>query len=286
MTGCTSGLGAALCAALAAAGRDVAATARGGPGDARLRRAVADAPAAATGGARVRAFQLDVTDADSVAACVERVVAELGDVDELYASAGLSRFGPLLEQPVERVAEVMDANVYGVLRCVQAVVPSMCERRCGKVLIVGSVSAALTTPFAGAYSASKAAVHELAEALRMEVARFGVSVSVAVLGSFKSDFSASAAKGMEGVDLKNSALYGDVAEKVEARTFASQSFERCQSAATVAQDLVRGMRASRPPAYIPAAGGVQKYRLMGFLQKNLWPWTFIQGQLTKAFGLD
>ena len=189
VTGSASGLGAALCVELASRGYAVAATARAGSSDPRLTETVARAREAAGGDeGAAAAFQCDVTSPTSCAACVERVVGELGPVDLLVCNAGGTRFGPMLEQPVDEVRAVFEVNVFGVLHTIQAAMPSMCERRRGKVLIIGSVSATLTTPFAGAYSASKAAVHEIAEALRMEVERYSVSVSVAVLGSFKSGF--------------------------------------------------------------------------------------------------
>lgn len=284
VTGSASGLGAALCVELASRGYAVAATARAGSSDPRLTETVARAREAAGGDeGAAAAFQCDVTSPTSCAACVERVVGELGPVDLLVCNAGGTRFGPMLEQPVDEVRAVFEANVFGVLHTIQAAMPSMCERRRGKVLIIGSVSATLTTPFAGAYSASKAAVHEIAEALRMEVERYSVSVSVAVLGSFKSGFSETGRAAMQGVE--GSALYSDVAEALEARTFASQQGNIAQPPQRVAKDLVDAMSKPKPLAFIGAAGSCTKFRLLGFLQKNLWPWTYVQKKLAAAHGL-
>lgn len=73
----------------------------------------------------------------------------------------------------------------GVLRVTQAVAPHMAARRSGHIVLIGSVTQWLSTPFGGAYCASKAAVGSLADTLRLELQPFGVGVTLVVAGSIK-----------------------------------------------------------------------------------------------------
>ena len=112
---------------------------------------------------------LDVASDASVRAAVEDVEREAGRVDVLVHNAGVSRVGPVVEQPLGEVLQVLDTNLLGVLRLIQAAVPGMMRRRRGLVVMVGSVVSALTTPWSAAYSSSKAALLVVADALRLEV---------------------------------------------------------------------------------------------------------------------
>jgi short-subunit dehydrogenase len=80
----------------------------------------------------------------------------------------------------------MDTNVLGVLRITQAVVPSMAAQRSGLIVNIGSVTAWLTTPYSGAYSASKAALSTLSAALALELRPLGVGVTYVVAGAVRS----------------------------------------------------------------------------------------------------
>ena len=76
------------------------------------------------------------------------------------------------------IRNLFEANVFGLLSVTQAVAPAMMRRGSGTIVNVASVVGLLSTPFAGAYSASKAAVISLSDAMRMELAPFGVKVVV------------------------------------------------------------------------------------------------------------
>ncbi|MGV2480613.1 UNVERIFIED_CONTAM: SDR family NAD(P)-dependent oxidoreductase, partial [Salmonella enterica subsp. enterica serovar Weltevreden] len=91
-------------------------------------------------------------------------------IDLLINNAGYGAMGPLVEMPLDEVRRQFETNVTSLIALTQAIVPGMIERRSGLVVNIGSVSGVLVTPFAGAYCASKAAVHALSDALRMELA--------------------------------------------------------------------------------------------------------------------
>lgn len=137
VTGAGSGIGAATARVLTVRGHDVVATAR------RV-EALDHLDVAAT-------LALDVTDDDSVAACV----AAAGEIDVLVNNAGISETGPLESYPHDVLQKMFDTNVFGPMRMVRALVPPMRERGRGVLVNVTSVQGRVATPLAGAYCATK-----------------------------------------------------------------------------------------------------------------------------------
>ena len=118
-------------------------------------------------------YQLDVTSDESV----KRLAHAVGDVDVVVNAAG----GPLVSCPIEchplsDLREQVEVNYLGSVRLIQAFVPSMRRRGSGTVVNVGSVTGRVAQPLRGAANASKFALEGMSEALRYEVAHFGVRV--------------------------------------------------------------------------------------------------------------
>jgi NAD(P)-dependent dehydrogenase (short-subunit alcohol dehydrogenase family) len=177
VTGCSSGIGRATAALLARRGHTVYATARSQDSLADL----------AAGGCRTLA--LDVTDEDSRRAAVDTVVSEAGSVGALVNNAGYSQSGALETLDLDDVRRQFETNVFGLLRMCQLVLPSMRERGTGRIVNVSSMGANFTFPGGGSYHATKYAVEALSDALRFEVAGFGVGVTVVQPGIIRTSFS-------------------------------------------------------------------------------------------------
>lgn len=136
------------------------------------------------------ALELDVTDPASVKAAareVDRLTDGYG-LDVLVNNAGYGLFGPLEVLDEADVRAQFDTNVFGLLAVTRAFLPAMRERGRGRVLNVSSVGGRLTFPLAGAYNATKYAVESMSDALRMEVAQFGVDVVLIEPGYIKTGF--------------------------------------------------------------------------------------------------
>ncbi|MFU8814303.1 MAG: SDR family oxidoreductase [Pseudomonadales bacterium] len=119
--------------------------------------------------------QLDVCDPASVAAAFA-AVGEVGAVDVLINNAGIGGASPLELTPEDEHKQMFETNYFGAVRCIQAVLPSMRERRTGCIVNITSAVGLQATPNQIAYSASKWALECLGEALAHEMYRFGVRV--------------------------------------------------------------------------------------------------------------
>ncbi len=99
-------------------------------------------------------------------------------------NAGIAIAGPLEYLPLSQLRKQFDVNVFGALAVTQAVLPILRESR-GRVVFVSSVSGQIAPPYLGPYAASKFALEAMADALRMELAQFGICVSVVQPGNVK-----------------------------------------------------------------------------------------------------
>lgn len=174
ITGCSTGIGRDLAVRLAQASYCVVATARNV-------ETLKDLPAHLK-------LSLDVTRADSVNEAVAQTIQRFGRVDVLVNNAGYALRGALEEIPIEQVQQMFDVNVFGVLRLIRAVAPHMRQQKTGRIINISSIAGKLSTPANGTYSATKFALEALSDALRLELAPFGIQVIVVEPGAIKTHF--------------------------------------------------------------------------------------------------
>jgi len=121
---------------------------------------------------------MDVDSDQSVRDTVTRIQEQHGPIDVLVNNAGVARSGALEEIPLADFRAVMETNYFGAIRCIQALVPYMRQRRSGSIINVSSVAGRIATPSLGAYTASKWALEALSEVLAGELKTFGVRVAI------------------------------------------------------------------------------------------------------------
>jgi NAD(P)-dependent dehydrogenase (short-subunit alcohol dehydrogenase family) len=180
ISGCSSGIGRATATYLARAGWVVFAGLRLGD----------DEPAAE--GLRAEGLHLlplDVTDDAQCAAAIERIGAERGRLDALVNNAGIDALGALEDQSERALRSVMEVNFFGAMALTRRALPLMRRGRRATIVMVSSLSGLLGLPGSSAYCASKFALEGAAEALRNEVGRFGVRVSLVEPGGVASAMS-------------------------------------------------------------------------------------------------
>jgi NAD(P)-dependent dehydrogenase (short-subunit alcohol dehydrogenase family) len=182
VTGASSGIGRATALRLATSGYHVFAGVRKPAHGATL---VSAAEAAAE---RMTPLILDVTDARQLASAVATVAGHVGDAGlaGLVNNAGIGVFGPLELIPVEQFRRQLEVNVTGQLAVTQAVL-QLLRRARGRIVMIGSIGARFTPPFVGPLAASKSALATLSDALRQELAPWGIGVTLVEPGSIRSE---------------------------------------------------------------------------------------------------
>lgn len=170
LTGASSGIGAATAQALARAGARVAVSARSA---ASLQTLTAGLP-----GEGHLALPLDIADPVGAPTTVQRLIDEWGGVDLAILAAGT--YQPMREFDIDLAAAhaMIDTNLVGTLNCVAAIVPPMLRAGSGRIAIVASVAGYRGLPKATIYGPTKAALINLAESLRLDLAPRGIVVQV------------------------------------------------------------------------------------------------------------
>ncbi|MBE9136939.1 SDR family oxidoreductase [Nodosilinea sp. LEGE 07088] len=266
ITGCSSGIGKALCQAFHQRGCREVATAR--------RLETLDSLKAHS----IMTLPLDVTDSAGIQQVIATVLAQEGRIDLLVNNAGFGQFGPLMDLSAAQLQAQFQTNVLAPLELVQQVAPVMKQQRSGVIVNIGSISGVVTTPFAGAYCASKAALHSLSEALRMELAPFGIHVVTVQPGAIQSNFGHAAEQGLAGV-LSLESWYAPLESKIRDRAVLSQA--QATPADTFAEQLVAAVMRPQPPMTIRLG---KKSRWLPLL-KQLLPPRLMEFLLRRQFGL-
>jgi NAD(P)-dependent dehydrogenase (short-subunit alcohol dehydrogenase family) len=133
----------------------------------------------------IEVLWLDVRSDDSVRSCVDEVLTRAGRIDVLINNAGTMHLGFAEETAMAEARSVFETNFFGVVRMVNAVLPSMRRRRQGCIINIGSLAAWVGEPNEAFYSASKHALAGYTEALHHEVWPFGVRVCLVEPAAFR-----------------------------------------------------------------------------------------------------
>lgn len=265
ITGCSSGIGQALAQVCLDNGYTVYATARNPDSLTPL----------TTRGAV--AITLDVNDAEQVVACSDRLRSEVGRLDLLVNNAGYGAMGPILDADRDTLLKQFNTNVFAPLELVRAHADLLRQAR-GLVVNIGSVSGVTTTPFSGVYCASKAALHALSDALRLELAPFNISVLTVQPGSIASEFGNNASA---SITMADDSWFKPWEKAVQKRARASQNASST-SARDFAEELMGYINNPlRPETALIGSGARSMVRLKRWL-----PTSILDGQLRKRFGLD
>jgi NAD(P)-dependent dehydrogenase (short-subunit alcohol dehydrogenase family) len=256
ITGTSSGIGRAAVQRLAAR-KDLTVYAT-----ARRLDAIADL---ADVGARL--LPLDVTDEESMTAAVKAVVAEHGHVGALVNNAGYGEYGTVEETDLGAVRREFETNVFGLARMTQLVLPGMRAAGAGRIVNVSSMGGRIVFPVGGYYHASKYAVEALTDALRFEVAPFGIKASLVEPGLIRTRFGATA-QATAAATAAPTGPYAKLAAANDKQLQASYENTRLsappEAVAKVIEDAIRSRRPKIRYVVTPAAKAlVHTRRLLG-----------------------
>src|SRR4030095_2055085 len=178
ITGASRGIGAEIAKAALASGDRVVATGRN---RAQIEKAFA-------GHERLLAVELDVTDAAQAHRAVDAALAKFGRIDVLVNNAGYGQLGAFEENEAGDIEQQYATNVFGLFHVTRAVLPVMRRQRGGHVFNLSSMAGVLGFASASIYCSTKFAVEGFSESLAMEVAQFGIKITIVEPGFFRTDF--------------------------------------------------------------------------------------------------
>ncbi len=172
ITGASSGIGKALALRYASEGAVVAVSARSKDTLDKISREAGEMPG------KIIPFPLDITDADACMSCFSEIEQAFGIPDLVILSAGTFQPVGADDFDARLVNRQMQVNFEGTVNCLGPVIRAFIKRSAGHIAIVSSVSGYCGLPYAAPYGASKAALINLCEALKPELDRAGVSLTV------------------------------------------------------------------------------------------------------------
>jgi NAD(P)-dependent dehydrogenase (short-subunit alcohol dehydrogenase family) len=228
----------------------------------------------------VTPLRLDLDDPVSIAeaaAEIDRLTAGRG-LDALVNNAGFATAGALAELPDRELRAQFETNVFGLMTLTRAVLPAMLARGEGRIVNVSSVSGRVPAPVLGAYHASKYALEALSDALRMELAPFGIRVAIVEPGTIRTEFGSRTLAEASRARVA-STRYGAVYERaaaLEARFDGVAGGTR-----PVVHAIERALTSRRPRARYVAP---KKFALLiGLIQ--LLPTCWVDAAMQRMFGL-
>ena len=259
VTGASTGIGKTTAEALAREGYRVFGTSRkvrdGGP-------------------AGVEMVACDVTDQQSVDRLVSHVLAEAGQIDLVVNNAGLGLVGGAEESSIGQVQALFDVNVFGVMRVINAVLPSMRKRRSGRIINISSALGLIPAPYLAHYAATKHAVEGYSQSLDHELREFGIRVLLIEPAYTRTD-------------MESNSLEIDAALPVYAETRAKMFALNAKMLATgddpwvVAQTVLSAAKDGTPRLRYPAGKAARQISLL----RRLVPSRMFDKSLRKQMGL-
>lgn len=182
VTGSSSGIGLETALTLARNGYFTYATMRNPEKDALIKNALKKE------NLPIKVIQLDVIDDESLKNAIDHVTSEAGRIDVLVNNAGYGLVGALEELSMEEIKAQYETNLFGLVRVIQAVLPTMRKQRSGRILNLSSGAGLFGYPGGSAYVSSKFAVEGLSESMAYELEPFGIRVILIEPGFVQTNF--------------------------------------------------------------------------------------------------
>jgi NAD(P)-dependent dehydrogenase (short-subunit alcohol dehydrogenase family) len=275
ITGASSGIGRAVALEVAAKGASVVLAARRHD----LLQAVANEVSKRGGTPLVVPTDMAVT--SQVEALAAKALEHFGRVDILVNNAGYGQMGPIESVGEAAVRQQFDVNVFGLLTLTRQLIPQMRSCRRGRIVNLSSVAGKVAFPFMGIYNASKHAVEAISDAMRMELAPFGIRTIVIEPGPVETEFFQVAERQAASDINTEDNPYGAILQEV-GENFNGSSNGFAWSAERTAKTIVRAIEADSPSdRYTAFQGGKLALGLMTAL-----PTAVADRIYSKWFGLD
>ncbi|EJB02351.1 short-chain dehydrogenase of unknown substrate specificity [Rhizobium leguminosarum bv. trifolii WSM597] len=189
-------------------------------------------------------LSLDIADENSIRTCVKTILARDGRVDILVNNAGYGSYGAVEDVALDEARHQFEVNMFGLARLTQLVLPTMRENRFGKIVNVTSVGGKIYTPFGAWYHATKHALEGWSDALRIEMAPFGVDVIIIEPGGIKTAWGNIAADNL--LKTSGSGPYSVAVAKAAGGMATLYNSKRLPHPSVVAATIVKSVRVAKP----------------------------------------
>jgi NAD(P)-dependent dehydrogenase (short-subunit alcohol dehydrogenase family) len=187
---------------------------------------------------------LDVTNADQIKRAVSEAERTFGRIDVLVNNAGYGYLAAVEEGEEKDIRAIFDANFFGVVAMIQAVLPGMRARRHGYIINIASVGGVIGHAGSGYYAATKFAVEGLSEALAQEVEPLGIHVLIVEPGPFRTNFGRSVKQSPNII-----ADYENSAGKHRRETI-EHSGKQPGDPARAAEAVIKALQSPTPPRHL------------------------------------
>lgn len=257
ITGASSGIGKDTALKLAQAGHTVY-------GAARRVEQIESIP-------NVHAVKLDLTDSQSIQAAVDHVLKAAGHIDVLINNAGYGSYGAIEDVSIADAKRQFDVNLFGVAALTQAVLPGMRAQHSGRIINTGSMGGRFTTYMGAWYHATKYALEAFSDALRMEVAPFGIQVSLIEPGAIKTNWGKIAADHL--VASSEHGAYAKQAQQAAELLKGTYSSRWLTDPDVIAKTMLKAVNARKPkPRYLVGFGAKPLVFLHTILPTRMFDW--------------
>ncbi len=246
ITGASSGIGKATAKYFAENGWNVAATMRKPENEQELGKLE-----------NVKLYALDVTDRTQVESAIAQIKSDFGQIDVLLNNAGYGLIGPIELADEEQIYKQFETNVFGCLRTIKAVLPTMKEQKKGLILNVTSIGGVITMPLASLYHGTKFAMEGISQSINYELNPLNIRVATIAPGGVSTDFSGrsmdftiSADKSVEG--------YEKIVEAMN--NFLNRGEDRASTSEDIAKAIFEAANSETPKVrYILGSDAAQYY---------------------------
>ena len=226
------------------------------------------------------ALGMDVTDDAQMAAGVQQILDAHGRIDLLVNNAGYGSYGAVEEVPLEEARRQFDVNLFGLAQLIRLVLPTMRAQRSGTIVNVSSIGGKIYTPFGAWYHATKHAVEGFSDALRLELAPFGIRVVIVEPGAIRTEWDGIAVDNM--METSGSGPYASFAAQTKRFMESAYAGNAGSPPSVIADVIAEAASASRPRTRYVAGDQARLAIVSRWLLPDRLFDTFLRSRLHKA----
>jgi len=219
-------------------------------------------------------LKMEVTNQESIAEVIEKIVASENRIDVVINNAGVGITGPLEETPYDEIRKAFDINYHGPLNVIKAVLPQMRVQKNGLIINITSIAGYMGLPYRGIYSATKAALEITSETLRMELKQFGIKMTNIAPG----DFATNIAAGRYHAPVLENSPYKNVYKKTLAMM--NDHVDQGEDPSVLAAIVYKVINEKKPKVRYKVGSLVQKYSIV---LKRVLPSKWYEKMLMRHF---